>query len=271
VILGRRGTWPIRPARSSWRRASSPCTAASPDRGGRPVACSPLAPGRGSAGDGLVLPSRRVSCPAIGCFLNGCCGGSRQLPWGVVFPPGSEAWASRSSAGLGSLFGRVSPVHPTQLYEAIAAIVLATVALCLGGVARRRGIGPVLRHRLPGLPAFNQTLARRRWTSSSRGRCSSRRIRWERSRRRCCCWARGVATRSRRWELGSLERWSGWAGRKGASSTPCRRCSRPSAFWASSGWPWSARPRMGSLVGTGGYGWPTGRKGTRARRRPGGG
>jgi phosphatidylglycerol:prolipoprotein diacylglycerol transferase len=73
----------------------------------------------------------------IGCFLNGCCAGiATGLPWGVVFPPGSEAWGQQVIGGNGgALFGRVSPVQPTQLYEATAAIVLAAVALRL----RRRG------------------------------------------------------------------------------------------------------------------------------------
>ena len=73
----------------------------------------------------------------IGCFLNGCCAGIvTGLPWGVVFPPGSEAWGQQVIGGNGgALFGRVSPVHPTQLYEAAAAIILAALALRLG----RRG------------------------------------------------------------------------------------------------------------------------------------
>lgn len=41
----------------------------------------------------------------IGCLLGGCCYGSpTTLPWSVVFPQGDYSW---------------SPVHPTQLYEAL--------------------------------------------------------------------------------------------------------------------------------------------------------
>lgn len=46
----------------------------------------------------------------IGCFLNGCCyGRACELPWAVRFP------AEHETGGL--------PVHPTQLYEAVWALV----------------------------------------------------------------------------------------------------------------------------------------------------
>ncbi|ACY16985.1 prolipoprotein diacylglyceryl transferase [Haliangium ochraceum] len=48
----------------------------------------------------------------IGCFLNGCCYGEVTAgPLGVLFP------------------GRVLPVHPTQLYEALGALVLFAALL----------------------------------------------------------------------------------------------------------------------------------------------
>ncbi len=51
----------------------------------------------------------------IGCFLNGCCyGHPTQLPWGVQFPP--DSYASLE-------FGPV-PVHPSQLYFALAGLSL---------------------------------------------------------------------------------------------------------------------------------------------------
>jgi phosphatidylglycerol:prolipoprotein diacylglycerol transferase len=51
----------------------------------------------------------------IGCFLNGCCyGRPTRLPWGVVYPadtfPGLE-------------FGQ-TPIHPAQIYFAIAGLAL---------------------------------------------------------------------------------------------------------------------------------------------------
>ena len=51
----------------------------------------------------------------VGCFLNGCCYGvPTTLPWGVHFPPDSFA---------GLEFGNAA-VHPSQLYFAIAGLVL---------------------------------------------------------------------------------------------------------------------------------------------------
>ena len=51
----------------------------------------------------------------IGCFLNGCCyGRPTNLPWGVVFPHESFAYLE---------FGD-QPVHPSQLYNALAGLGL---------------------------------------------------------------------------------------------------------------------------------------------------
>jgi phosphatidylglycerol:prolipoprotein diacylglycerol transferase len=51
----------------------------------------------------------------IGCFLNGCCyGRPTNLPWGVVFPHDSFAYLE---------FGD-QPVHPSQLYNALAGLLM---------------------------------------------------------------------------------------------------------------------------------------------------
>jgi phosphatidylglycerol:prolipoprotein diacylglycerol transferase len=51
----------------------------------------------------------------VGCFLNGCCyGHPTRLPWGVVFPPDS----------FPSLEFGPTPVHPSQLYFALAGLGL---------------------------------------------------------------------------------------------------------------------------------------------------
>jgi phosphatidylglycerol:prolipoprotein diacylglycerol transferase len=58
----------------------------------------------------------------IGCFLNGCCyGRPTTLPWGVVFPHDSFATLE---------FGD-QPVHPSQLYNALAGLALFVLALAL--------------------------------------------------------------------------------------------------------------------------------------------
>ena len=58
----------------------------------------------------------------IGCFLNGCCyGHPTRLPWGVVFPPDSFSTLE---------FGD-TPVHPSQLYNALAGLVLFSIAWAL--------------------------------------------------------------------------------------------------------------------------------------------
>jgi len=51
----------------------------------------------------------------LGCFLNGCCyGRPTKLPWGVVFPHDSFATLEFGS----------QPVHPSQLYNALAGLLL---------------------------------------------------------------------------------------------------------------------------------------------------
>ena len=65
----------------------------------------------------LLAPSAMISLAAgrIGCFLNGCCYGriAPDLPWGVVYPP------SHPALGLAQY-----PVHPAQLYESLAALLI---------------------------------------------------------------------------------------------------------------------------------------------------
>lgn len=66
----------------------------------------------------------------LGCFLNGCCFGlPTSLPWGVEFP--SDSYASYTFPGM--------PIHPSQLYLALAGIGLFLVLLRLDRTPRFDG------------------------------------------------------------------------------------------------------------------------------------
>lgn len=72
----------------------------------------------------------------IGCFLNGCCyGGPCDLPWAVSFPAGTEVATKYPATAAGPSV----PVHPAQLYAAIDAALLATLAVAWTPLARRTG------------------------------------------------------------------------------------------------------------------------------------
>jgi phosphatidylglycerol:prolipoprotein diacylglycerol transferase len=70
-----------------------------------------------------------IALMRAGCFLRGCCfGTASDLPWAVTFPVGSPAWAQQllsGQTGVLGMAGGVLPVHPTQLYELAAALILA--------------------------------------------------------------------------------------------------------------------------------------------------
>ena len=91
-----------------------------------------------------------VAAPAVaigaavgrfGCFLNGCCHGAVcQLPWAVRFPAGSHAWVRQLNDGLlqpGDAWSL--PVHPTQLYNAGAALIVLGLLLAYSRRARHPG------------------------------------------------------------------------------------------------------------------------------------
>lgn len=79
----------------------------------------------------VVFLGLGIALARIGCFLNGCCFGKKTtLPWGVKFPNLSQAHQYQLSHGMGGLFGP-SSVHPTQIYEALAAIIGSLLVLCI--------------------------------------------------------------------------------------------------------------------------------------------
>lgn len=62
----------------------------------------------------------------LGCFLNGCCyGKDTGLPWGVRFPPGSDAYMDHLREGLINANAASTPsLHPAQLYTGAGLIVV---------------------------------------------------------------------------------------------------------------------------------------------------
>jgi phosphatidylglycerol:prolipoprotein diacylglycerol transferase len=82
-----------------------------------------------------VVPSLCVglALTRIGCFLGGCdFGRVSEGPWAIRFPAGSPAFVEHRSLGLLTPGASASlPVHPTQLYESLAGIVLLFVVLAV--------------------------------------------------------------------------------------------------------------------------------------------
>jgi phosphatidylglycerol:prolipoprotein diacylglycerol transferase len=93
----------------------------------------------------IATPSLAVGLAftRIGCFLNGCCWGnacSAGLPWAIRFPPGSGAFDEQVRSGAlpgGSAYSL--PVHPTQLYESLAAMALFFVTSWFFPYRKRKG------------------------------------------------------------------------------------------------------------------------------------
>jgi phosphatidylglycerol:prolipoprotein diacylglycerol transferase len=64
----------------------------------------------------------------VGCFFNGCCYGKpTPSALGVVFPRGGAAWRQQVDAHLIGLGQTALPVHPTQLYEALACLAIFAI------------------------------------------------------------------------------------------------------------------------------------------------
>jgi phosphatidylglycerol---prolipoprotein diacylglyceryl transferase len=94
------------------------------------AACRVLRLSFPSAADcvGATLPIALV-LGRLGCFMSGCCyGAPTDWPWGVRYPPGAPAYQKQLALGLLAPGRQLSlPVHPTQLYEAAAGLVLLAV------------------------------------------------------------------------------------------------------------------------------------------------
>jgi phosphatidylglycerol:prolipoprotein diacylglycerol transferase len=77
----------------------------------------------------------------LGCFLNGCCyGDACNLPWAVSFPRFSPPWDYQVAHGMIPANAIHSlPLHPTQIYSAIDALVLFILLSAYYPLRRRDG------------------------------------------------------------------------------------------------------------------------------------
>jgi phosphatidylglycerol:prolipoprotein diacylglycerol transferase len=93
-----------------------------------------------------------IALGRVGCFLNGCCYGALcSLPWAVQFPAGTLPWGRHVEAGWLSHAAPYSlPVHPKQLYAALAGFAL--LALLIAYYPRRRRDGEVMALLMIGYP-----------------------------------------------------------------------------------------------------------------------
>ncbi len=65
-----------------------------------------------------------IAVAKVGCFFNGCCYGlPTDLPWGVTYPSGSLPYLDQFSRGWILFSAQSLPMHPTQLYEALAGLL----------------------------------------------------------------------------------------------------------------------------------------------------
>jgi phosphatidylglycerol---prolipoprotein diacylglyceryl transferase len=81
------------------------------------------------AGDAAaIMLGISIAITRVGCFLNGCCyGHETETFFGVKFPMFSYAHQYQLANGLSSIF-KVLPVHPTELYELVAALIGSLLA-----------------------------------------------------------------------------------------------------------------------------------------------
>ncbi|HTI50175.1 MAG TPA: prolipoprotein diacylglyceryl transferase, partial [Planctomycetaceae bacterium] len=77
----------------------------------------------------------------LGCFLHGCCYGDVcSLPWGVEFPKGSVPFDALVSRGLqGADQPHSLPLHPSQLYDSLNALLLVLLTWLYYPLRRRSG------------------------------------------------------------------------------------------------------------------------------------
>jgi phosphatidylglycerol:prolipoprotein diacylglycerol transferase len=75
----------------------------------------------------------------VGCFLSGCCFGKpTDVPWGLVFPPGSPAGAAAAATARNLGLDHVA-LHPAQLYSSLKGLVIFTALMVLQPRLTRKG------------------------------------------------------------------------------------------------------------------------------------
>jgi phosphatidylglycerol---prolipoprotein diacylglyceryl transferase len=91
----------------------------------------------------VIAPSIAVGTlfGRLGCFLNGCCFGDIcRLPWAISFPANSPPWVHHMRSGMIDANALTSlPVHPTQIYSAIDALVILLLLTAYFPLRRRDG------------------------------------------------------------------------------------------------------------------------------------
>ena len=82
--------------------------------------------------DAAAIPAGlAIGIARTGCLCAGCCFGlPTHVPWGVTYPPGSNAHVANLSSShlLDTLFAGSPPVHPIPVYDGGAALAAAGVA-----------------------------------------------------------------------------------------------------------------------------------------------
>jgi phosphatidylglycerol:prolipoprotein diacylglycerol transferase len=92
------------------------------------------------AAPGIMLG---LVCGRLGCYLNGCCYGKPTSSFvGVVFLRGGDAWRQQFDQHLIQASQPALPVHPTQLYESFACLVVFCILYYVVR-PRRRAFGDV--------------------------------------------------------------------------------------------------------------------------------
>ncbi len=80
-----------------------------------------------------------VAIMRMGCFLNGCCFGKpTDLSWGVAAPFLSYAHMAQTKC-TDSIFA-FKNIHPTQIYEMVAALVAVAAVILLSKKIRKTGV-----------------------------------------------------------------------------------------------------------------------------------